>query len=246
MMVHFNLESDPHADNLRATLTEFDISMSSASEEIYSSLTSGQRFYVHDLDEYTSVNVGPEVAAERAKEILSPEFQARVLKFARGAVTSAANAAKIIRGRAIPLIPLIEKDLEEYLSGYLSRADIQKAREKSWMPSILQDMLMGSLAPTPVNPEDVRQLQEQLAESRDLLRQLPAFLDNLELHFRRLSDLKVEEVAKQGYTTFDDLSRLYYDRLCCNYALKGMVTGWLPAISAFRLSSGKFLRYGVD
>jgi len=245
-MVHHELESDPHADNLRATLTEFDIAMNTASEEIRNSIASGQQFYVHDLDEFTSFNVSPKVAAERMKNILSPEFQATILKFARKAVKSAATAAKIIRGRAIPLMPLIEKDLEDYVSSYLSRVSIKKAREKSWIPSIIQDILRGSIAPTPVNPEDVRQLREQLAEASDLLRQLPTFLDNLELHFRRLCDLKVEEVAKQGYTTFDDLTRLYNDRLNCNYALSSMIADWLPALSAFRLSPGHNWKYSVD
>jgi len=245
-IVLYQLESDPHADNLRATLIEFGNSMNSASEEIGNSIACGRQFYVHDRDEFASIDVSPEVAAERAKNILSPEFQALVLKFAREAVTSAANAAKIIRGRAIPLMPLIEKDLEDYVSDYLFRVDIKNARAKKWVPSTIQDILGGSIAPTPVNPEDVRQLREQFAEASDLLRQLPLFIDNMELHFRRLYDLKVEEVVEQGYTTFDDLNRLYHDRLDCNYALRCMGAGWSPAISAFRLSARKNRKFGVE
>ena len=243
-MVHYDLESDPHVDNLNATLTEFNISMNSASEEVRNSIASGQMFYVH-RDEFTSFNVSPEVAAERATKILSPKFQAKILKRACEATTSAANAAKITQGRPITLMPLIEQDLEDYVSDYLSRVDFKKAREKKWIPSTIQDILGGSIAPTPVNPEEVKQLREQFAEASGLLRWLPAFLDNLELHFQRLCDLNVEEVVKQGYTTFDDLIRLYYDGLNCSHILHSMDVEWFLAVSAFRLRSEKVRRYGV-
>lgn len=88
--------------------------MSSASKEIGDLLSFGQGFYIHTFYEFSSRNVSAGVAAEKAKILLCPEFQAKKINYARSAATSAANAAKVIRGRATALMPLIEKDLALY------------------------------------------------------------------------------------------------------------------------------------
>jgi len=236
--VRFELMDDPRADHLRATLMKFNMPMNAASKAIRFSFVSARCFYIHNSDEVALTKEGPgTITKEMVTKLLEPNFQAEIIRYAIDAATAAAKAAKIIREKVIPCLPRLEEDLEEYVDDYESRVTAIEERQKSWVPSVVQDVLWGSIASTPWSLKEVQELPNGISEANNLLRQLPAFLDNLELHFQRLSELDSQQILDLGYTNVNDLTRLYQDRLLCNRALGHMVDSWFSAISAFSVGT---------
>ncbi|KIM28954.1 hypothetical protein M408DRAFT_329005 [Serendipita vermifera MAFF 305830] len=156
-----------------------------------------------------------------------------VLDHARTAADQAAKAAKIIREEVMPVLPQLEHDLEDYVESYLARVSMNKQRQESLVPLIIQNALFGTIAPTPWSEEQVKDLPGHLRLGKDLFNQLPAFLDNFEVHCRRLLGIQPKQLADLGYVTFDDAARLYQDRLKCNQALAHMGLSWFTSIHAF-------------
>jgi len=240
MGVRIELMDDPHADQLRATLMKFNAPMNAASEEIRSSFIDARHFYIHDLDELVPTKEGPgAITKEMVAKLLQPDFRAKIVRYAIKAAARAAKAAKIIREKVIPFLTQLEEDLEDYVDDYELRNMAIEERQKSWIPSVAQDVLWGSIVSTPWSLKEVQELPKGVSEASNLLRQLPAFLDNLELHFRRLSELDNRQIFDLGYTSVSDLTRLYQDRLLCNQTLAHMTNSWFSAISAFSVGTMK-------
>jgi hypothetical protein len=238
MGVRYELVDDPHAGDLRATVKKFNMPMDAATEEMQLSFISAQRFYIHNSSELIPTEEGPgAITKEMVSKLLEPDFQANLVISAIEAATRAAKAAKIIREKVIPFMPQLEEDLEDYVEDYESRVMAIQERQKSWVPSVVQDVLWGSIVSTPWSLEEVQKLPRSVSEANNLLRQLPAFLDNLELHCRRLSELDSQQIFDQGYTNVNDLTRLYKDRLLCNQALDHMGNSWFSAIRAFSIGA---------
>jgi hypothetical protein len=236
--VRVDLMDDPHADHLRATLKKFNTPMSSASREMRLSFSSARHFYIHNSSELTPTKEGPgTITKEMASKLLEPHFQAKIVRCAIDAATRAAKAAKIIREKVIPFLPQLEEDLEDYVEDYEWRVTAIEERQKSWLPSVVQNVLWGSIASTPWGLKEVQKLLTGVSEGSNLLRQLPAFLDNLELHCQRLSELDDQKIFDLGYTNVNDLTRLYRDRLLCNQALAHMTNSWFSAMSAFSIGT---------
>jgi hypothetical protein len=229
--VRYELVDDPHADDLRTTVKKFSILMDAVMEEMRDSFHSARRFYIHNSSERIPTKEGPgAITKEMVSKLLEPYFQANMVKYANDAATRAAKAAKIIREKVIPFMPELEEDLEDYVEDYESRVTAIQERQKSWVPSVVQDVLWGSIVSTPWSLEEVQKLPKCVSEANNLLRQLPAFLDNLELHFRRLSELDSKQISDLGYTNINELTRLYKDRLLCNQVLAHMRNSWFSAI----------------
>jgi hypothetical protein len=102
------------------------------------------------------------------------------------------------------------------------------------MPSLLLDLVWGSIDPLPWKITEVKALPQHLSIGSELLPHLPVFLDHLELHFRRLSEITTEQMVEHGYTTYEDRIRLCQDRILCDYILSHMTSSWQPASVAFR------------
>jgi len=143
------------------------------------------------------------------------------------------EAAKIVREKVLPMSQQPEKDLGEYAKDYVFRRTSIEERKKSWIPSVLQDAILGSLCPLQTGPVEVEKLQQNLSERSYLLRKLPAFLDRFELHFRRLSEITSQQIFDLGYTSSGDLNRLYQDRLICGRITENMAMLWIEGGAHF-------------
>ena len=230
MGVRLHLEEDSHADQLRATLMQFNTPMDSASLGITSCFTAGVIFYQNE--EERRIEQRP-ITQEMVGRLLRPDFQARRISLARRGMSKAAAAAKTIREEVLPLLSQVQKDLEDYVSDYIARDALKRERKRSWVPSLLQNAIEGEIDPTPWEIGEVKQFPQRFAIASDLLRRLPSFLDNVELHFRRLIELNGEQIHEYGYTTFDNLVRLYQDRLLCSFIFSEMRLSWVSADKAF-------------
>jgi hypothetical protein len=232
--VRLDLEEDPHADRLRETLVRFNTPMSSASYKIGACLIRGIIFYDH---KEATGNTPMPITQKSVRRLLEPDFQARVIQFARQAMLDAAAAAKTIREEGLPQLPQVRKDLEDYVSDYVTRDALKREREKSRVPSFLWNAIEGKIDETPWEIGEVQQFPQRFAIASDLIRRLPSFLDNLELHFRRLTEISSQEMVEHGYTTFDDLVRLYRDRVLCSFIFSEMQFNWFSAHRAFGIGS---------
>ncbi|KIM20074.1 hypothetical protein M408DRAFT_334148 [Serendipita vermifera MAFF 305830] len=234
------LRDDSHANQLRATLMNINEPMDSVSDKLTLALVKAHNFYAHKW-KATSAGGTTHVTKELASKLLEPEFQASAIKKAREAATQAAEAAKVVREDVIPLLPRLEADLENYLLDYTDRTTAIEERRRSWIPSFFLNLIWGTVDPTPWHLNEVQGLQHRLSAANYQLRRLPAFFDNLELHFKRLSELSSEKLPGLGYTTSDDLVRLYQDRIKCDQILRHMDNSWYSAGRAFAFGALKNL-----
>jgi hypothetical protein len=232
--VRMDLEDDSHADKLRATLMRFNTPMRSASDNITSCFTAGIFFYDHAKP---PEDIPAPISREMIGRLLEPDFQARALELARKAVADAAVAANTVRKEVLPQLAQVQKDLEDYVSDYVARDTLRKERGKSWVPSLLLNAIEGPIDPTPWDVGEVKQFPQRFAIASNLLRRLPSFLDNLELHFRRLSEVNSQQMLEYGYNTSDDLVRLYHDRILCRFIFSEIRLSWFSAHRALGIGS---------
>ena len=224
------------ARQLRATLRNFCSSMKDASACLFDALHDSAWFYVHSYEELTKRDL-PAADNRNTFVLLEAEFQAAAVEEARNIATLAARAAKTIREEVLPILPQLEKDLGEYVADYISRRNSIEERKKSWIPSVLQDAIWGSLGPLRRGMVEVEKMPQNLSDASRLLRKLPAFLDRFGLHFRRLSEITSQQIFDLGYTSSDDLNRLYRDRLVCNHIAESMIMLWIGGKRPFALGS---------
>jgi hypothetical protein len=240
MGIRLELKADLHADRLRTTLMKFNLYMDSAAEQLAIAFADARVFYAHTHEEIIPPQDGyGQPTKEMVARLLEPKFQEGAAKRPRGVAEQVANAANMVR-KVLPLLPQIKAELEEYAADYLARVSMRERRSKSWTRSFFDNIFGDPIAPTPWKLEEVSALPQHLSEGTDLLNLLPAFLDNMELHFRRLSEIQSEQVFDLGYTT-EDLTRLYQDRLTCINIFHTMGRKWTPVISAFPSPTKKTL-----
>ena len=241
MGIRYWLRADPHADRLRTTLIKLNLHMKSAAEQLRIALINSRIFYAHNEEEITSPQDGHgQLTKEMVATLLEPKFQEDSAKRARAVAEQVANAAKIVR-KILPLLPQIKTELEKYVADYLDRVSTRKLRNQSRIRSFFDDIFGDPVAPTLWKPEEVSALPEHLSEGSNLLNLLPAFLDNMELHFRRMSEIQSEQVFDLGYKTPEDLIRLYQDRLTCINVFHNMGRKWTPVALAFPSPTKKTL-----
>jgi hypothetical protein len=227
------LRADSHANQLRTTLVKFNDYIDTAAEQMRVSLFTAAIFYAHEKGEITAPRDGySQLTKERVATLLEPKFQEDAVKRARAVAEQVANAASIVR-KVLPLLPQLKTELDEYVKNYLDRVSTRERRKGSWIRSFMDSVFGDPVAPTPLKPAEVSALPQHLSDGANLLDLLPAFFDTMELHFRRLSEIRSEQVFDLGYTTTEDLTRLYQDRLICITILQGMGRTWTPVIKAF-------------
>jgi hypothetical protein len=232
--VRMYLKHDSHADQLRATLMNVNEAMASASDQMMQAFANAHNFYWHEWERDESNDIGTTgVTEEVVAKLLEPKFQAEARRYAREAAIRVAEAAKLVRENVISLLSQVESDLNSYVVDYSGRSAEKESRRKSWIPAFIFNLIWGAVDPTPWNLGKVQALPQQMSSANFLIRQLPAFLDNLELHFRRLSEIHSQQQTHLGYTTFGDLSRLYQDRLICGGLLRQLDFSWSTPARAF-------------
>ena len=227
------LAEDTHADKLRALLEPFNLHAFEVANDFHEALKRGQWFYVHDKEEWKDPNISEIITDEKAQKLLDPEFQSIARERAMDAVAELESASQLLVREVLPRLPDIEKALKEYVDEYNYRHYIMQERSQSWIPSLLQDIIWGVNDPTTWNISEVTVLPDDFDAGAKNLKKLPDLFDRMRAHFKQLSELDINRVGLLGYTTIEDLHRLYRDRLQCHCLLRIMDELWDPAILAF-------------
>jgi hypothetical protein len=231
-----DLKTDRRSAKLIAALKKFCLPMHFASEEISYTFHFSYDFYLNSREERRGSwhEPGP-ITQARVAKLLEPDWQAKAIENAHRAASQAAKAATALREQALPLLQQLELELNKYVMDYGARATLIEKRKKSWMPSVLQNALWGAIKPLPWTNLEVQTYPSHLLTAKYMLCKLPMFLDNMELHYRRLSELDSQQILEYGYTTPKDLTRLFNDRILCQYAVEQMMTYWYSSFSAIAI-----------
>jgi hypothetical protein len=232
--VRLDLQDDRHADQLRATLMNINVPMASVSQKLTYAFARAHHVYGHKWERESSDISTTGVTKEMIAKLLEPNFQAEAVRQAREVATLAAEAAKLVREDVVPLLSQVENDLDSYVVDYSDRFALKESRRQSWIPAFLFNLFWGAVDPTPWTLDKVQGLPQQMSSANALIRRLPAFLDNLELHFRRLSEIQNQQLSDLGYTTAGDLNRLYQDRILCDDLIRHLEFSWTSPARAFR------------
>jgi len=231
--VRLDLQDDRHADQLRATLMNINVPMTSVSEKLIYAFARAHHVYGHKWERESS-DIITSVTKEMVAKLLEPSFQAESIKQAREVARLGAEAAKLVREDVIPLLSQVENDLDGYVVNYSDRFALKESCRQSWIPAFLFNLFWGVADPTPWTLDKVQRLPQQISSANILIRRLPAFLDNLELHFRRLSEIQSQQLSDLGYTTTGDLNRLYRDRIICDDLIRHLEFSWSSPARAFQ------------
>jgi len=210
--VYIFLIDDHHAEKVRAAFFPFNQYMDHAIDDIKKALSLAREFYVNEKWELDPV---PTKFEDPALVLLDPEFQAGLIDYASRAVSKFSAASQLIREKASPLLPDLADMLCAYVDEYATRARVMEEREKSWIPSLAQDMIWGRSDISTWNVSEVTALPEDIRSRAALLQKLPALLDTLSNHFLRLSEIKQKDISEMGYSSLDDLRTLLADRTTC-------------------------------
>ena len=233
--VRLDLQDDRHAEQLRATLMNINVPIASVSKKLIYALARAHHVYGHTWERESSDISTTGVTKEMVAKLLEPSFQAEAVRQAREVATLAAEAAKLVREDVIPLLSQVENDLDSYVVDYSDRFALKESRRQSWIPAFVFNLSRGTVDPTPWTLDKVQGLPQQMSSANILIRRLPAFLDNMELHFRRLSEIQSQQLSDLGYTTAGDLNQLYQDRILCDDLIRHLEFSWTSPARAFRL-----------
>jgi hypothetical protein len=193
----------------------------------------GRSFYVYDEAEFKARNIPDIIDDEKAQRLLDPKFQSNRKECASYAAMKLECARQALVQDVLPRLPDIGKALTEYVDGYSHRHCIMQERSRSWIPSGLQDIIWGVNDPTTRNISEVAVLPDDFDAGATNLKKLPEFLDRMQAHFEQLGELDMSQVGSLGYTTTQDLHRLYRDRLQCHSLLRSLHDHWDPVLLAF-------------
>lgn len=220
------LEKDQHAAELRSILEPFNGHMYVACFEFSEVMSYLRHFYVHNSDEFLSEKLPDSITEEQATIFFTPAFRTRCAEFLESALSSLQNVVQIMENEIIPRLPFLEKALDDYVEECIERDEIEQERSQSWIPTMIQDVLWGKNDALRWNISEIKALPNDLVVGGGVLRKLPEFLGRLRGLILQLSQLDSNRLAQLGYTTTDDLRRLYMDRLICHRILDEMEQAW--------------------
>ncbi|KAG8798602.1 hypothetical protein FRC17_007377, partial [Serendipita sp. 399] len=224
--IYFALYQDPEADSLRASFLTFYKTTYKVAKQVDDLLDYSRVCYVQSLE--TDPN---HITDEMLDEYRDLKWQQVTTEGARRIAREAKDAANILRTAVMPMLPSLEQEISTYIDSYRTRYDPdyhQPLASRFW--GILNG---SSLRPAQWNLEGVMSLAIEFRHGSALLKRVPWFLDNVELHFWRLSRLNAADLVTLGYKTLDDFRRLYVDRLRSFIIIINMSDDWLPIFSAF-------------
>jgi hypothetical protein len=175
----------------------------------------GHTCYIHNQDELTGDAIPEVITGDHARALLDSGLQGRILENAREAAGYAAKAAEILRRDALQYLPELDRELSAFVEGYIERSRITNERSQSWVPSLIQDFFLGAITPVTFDVSQVEALPRDLKIGSGLLMELPVLFEELATHYTLLSKLSQSDMVSMGYSSTDDLRRLYSDRLTC-------------------------------
>ncbi|KAG8810711.1 hypothetical protein FRB91_001563 [Serendipita sp. 411] len=228
------LREDTHAETLRKTLATFNEHGTDMVSEIGEGFIRSRSFYSHRHEEYSGKDIPVNITDEHARKLMDPMFQKRSKSDAQMAAKLWGNAAKILRTRVLPGLPRLQQELDAYIQDYCTRHHIIEEREQSILPYFMQDWLWGAIEPVRWNREEVELLPSDCETGGKLLRRLVGFLDRMEAHFLRLSQLELSELATSSFSSLSSLRDLYSNRVACIVILNRMDDMYAPMEKAFR------------
>ncbi|KAG8781690.1 hypothetical protein FRC16_002808 [Serendipita sp. 398] len=227
------LSKDTHAETLRKTLATFNEHGTDMVSEIDEGFTRARNFYSHRHEEYSGEDIPVVITDEHAQKLKDPVYQKRIKRHAQVAAKSWGNAAKILRTRVLPSLPRLQQELDAYIQDYCTRHHILEEREQSILPYLVQDWLWGAIEPVRWNREEVELLPKDCKVGGQLLQRLVGFLDRMEAHFLRLSQLELSALATSGFSNLSSLRDLYSNRVACIVLLNRMDNMYAPIEKAF-------------
>jgi hypothetical protein len=214
------LKRDPNAAALRGFLVAFNAQMRKVTSHLDSAVSSARFYYTHNHEEFAGRDLVPEITEAHVQKLLDPNFQGYAIRYARGASLEFQAAAKALRENALPHLPSLSKELDSFVGDFCDRYHKLQERATSWVPSILWDIAQGSVSPTTLNIAEVELLPQDIRTVGALLDQFPPLLDEMSIHFLRLSELTPAELESNGYSTMTDLKHLYSTRMECAKLLR--------------------------
>jgi hypothetical protein len=217
------LETDHRITTLRSRWVDFNIKMDRTLSHLDKGLSQARTFYIHNDDEFAGLGLDKKMTDAHAKLLLDSSFQVRAAKNAQKAAAQFHSAANSLETLVLPLLPQLAHDLTQYVEEYIERHLIAQKRKKYWMvPSIVLDWTIGANDPPPWHIKEVEVLPSDIQTGGALLRELPSLLEEMSAHFSRLSGLKPSDMVRLGYSSMEDLKRLYATRLTCSRFLMEM------------------------
>jgi hypothetical protein len=145
MALYIFLDKDKHAESLRALFAPFNGHMECAMAEFGCALRHARGFYAILPDELSGALPPQEVTEKHATGLRLPDPQAWMIGQAREATAHFAAMTRIIRTEVLPRISDLEEALYAFVEGYSTRHRIMKTRAKSWVPSLVQDLLWAGI-----------------------------------------------------------------------------------------------------
>lgn len=214
------LKRDPNADALRGFLVAFNVPMKKVTSHLDRALSFARLYYTHNHEEYAGDDLVPEVTEAHVQRLLDPKFQSVAIGYARDASLHFQSAAKALQENALPHLPPLSKELDSFVKDFCDRYHKLQEREASWVPSVLWNVVQGSVSPTTWNIAEVKVLPQDIQTGGALLEQLPPLLNEMSIHFLRLSELTPAGLESNRYSTVTDLKHLYSVRISCANLLR--------------------------
>jgi hypothetical protein len=232
------LEDDNGADRLRSFLRPFNNHMFNVNFAFSETLLRARFYYAHTHEEIEGKSAPEKITPLQAQRLLDPAFQKTRIKDARCALTQLDIAIRGIQEDCLHRLPKIGQELNLFISEYAVRHRIMQERSQSWLPSIALDAIWGKHDPPTLSLEEVQGLLKNFQLGSKGLRQLIPLFVRMRAHLSRLSELDPTQMNVLGYTTVDDLVRLYRDRLTCHNILRDMDYAWDSVCKGFPSSRG--------
>jgi hypothetical protein len=232
MLFHL-IGEDRHAVTLRATLGRFNHAFFSVVYQMDDIVADIRSFYSVDEQDFSGQSLDQPISRERINALLDPAYQNRSLDTAEAIVSRCEKSLKIFREDLAPLFPVVADELNSFVEEYIDRDQQMQARAMLWLPGLFLDYLWGPLDPPKRDVADIEPLPNEFASIRRILEKLPAFLQNIQSHFLRISEVAKAGIDSLGYKTFADLEKLYQDRLECGQYARMMQRHWGKLVATF-------------
>jgi hypothetical protein len=177
------------------------------------------------------------VTQERIARLLSPDYQSRALDLIEDVIGFCEKLSESLQKEVMPSVSDVVDELNSFVEEYIDRDEQMQARALLWLPNLVLDYLWGPCDPVTLPVAQIKPLPDDFAASIQALKRIPSFLENLRLHFQRLRDVSKTGIKSLGYSSVEDVERLYKDRLICvQYAIM-MQNDWEPMVKCFGMAS---------
>jgi hypothetical protein len=214
-MMFIYLREDKCGNRLRNTLLPFDGHLCLAMQEMQRALDYATSYYAH-IRETGEEDLTNTLTEQHVQMFLDKISRKNQIIYGQVILASLEEAIPILRDQALPLLPEIEIELEDFVKGYRERDDMAQKRAESWIPFGVQDFIWGSLEPTTKDVSEIAILRLYLERGTLYLQKLLKFLEDLKDHFQRMTSLTRADYEVLGYSSIEESRRLHANRLRCS------------------------------